>query len=196
MAIFRQWAPLMSPLHRQNPKIFYFPLLISPNLAKSSCGRWPTHLLRNFLTKSMCETHTKKQKTKSPNKSFEKGERMQFPSSSDNNDLRRKRFHRMNSNKKECEMVLRMCGLILFQFPMGTYLLEMIMKCFYWHKTLSCKEVEFTMAHNSWLWIRCSSILFLFFILICHPIYFVHPLLFFIHVHVVKYSSMSWYIIC
>jgi hypothetical protein len=102
----------------------------------------------------------------------------------------------MNSNKKECEMVLRMCGLILFQFPMGTYLLKMIMKCFYWYKPLSCKEVEFTMAHNSWLWIGCSSILFLFFILICHPIYFVHPLLFFIHVHVVKYSSTSWYIIC
>ncbi len=55
------------------------------------------------------------------------GEIMQFSSSSGNNDLRRKRFDRMNSNKKQCEMVLRMCGLILFQFPMGTYLLEINM---------------------------------------------------------------------
>jgi len=69
----------------------------------------------------------KKQKTKSPKESFEKGERMQFSSSSGNNDLRRKRFDRMNSNKKQCEMILRMCGLILFQFSMGTYLLEMNM---------------------------------------------------------------------
>jgi hypothetical protein len=43
------------------------------------------------------------------------GEEMQFSSSSGNNDLRRIRFDRMNSNKKQCEMVLRMCGLILFQ---------------------------------------------------------------------------------
>ncbi len=69
VAIFRQWAPSMSPLHRQNPKIFYFPLLISPNLAKSSCWRWPTHLLRNFLTKSMCETH-KKTKNEVPKRKF------------------------------------------------------------------------------------------------------------------------------
>jgi hypothetical protein len=34
----------------------------------------------------------------------------------------------MNSNKKQHKMVLRMCTLILFQFPMGiTYLLEMNM---------------------------------------------------------------------
>jgi hypothetical protein len=52
------------------------------------------------------------------------GERMQF-SSSGKNDLRCKRFDRMNSNKEQFEMVLRLCGLILFQFPMGTYLLEM-----------------------------------------------------------------------
>ncbi len=79
------------------------------------------------------------------------GERMQFSSSSGNNDFRFKRFDKMNSNKKQCEMVLRMCGLILFQFPMGTYLLEMNMQCFYRHKPLSCKEVEFTLAHNFWL---------------------------------------------
>ncbi len=47
-------------------------------------------------------------------------ERMQFSSSSGNNDFRCKRFDKMNSNKKQCEMVLKMCGLILFQFPMGT----------------------------------------------------------------------------
>jgi hypothetical protein len=48
-------------------------------------------------------------------------------SSSGNNDLRCKRFVKMNSNKKQCEMVLKMCGLILFQFPMGTYFLKMNM---------------------------------------------------------------------
>ncbi len=79
------------------------------------------------------------------------GERMQFSSSSGNNDFRCKRFDKMNSNKKQCEMVLRMCGLILFQFPMGTYLLEMNMQCFYQDKPLSCKEVKFTLAHNFWL---------------------------------------------
>ncbi len=77
VAIFRQWAPTMSPLHRQNPKIFYFPLLILPNLVKSSCGRSPTHLLCNSFLKTTCETHTHTHKTnkkwKSPNESFEKG---------------------------------------------------------------------------------------------------------------------------
>jgi hypothetical protein len=53
------------------------------------------------------------------------GERMQFSSSSAKNDLRHKRFDILNSNKKWGEMVLRLCDLILFQFPMGTYLLEM-----------------------------------------------------------------------
>jgi hypothetical protein len=55
------------------------------------------------------------------------GERMQFSSLNGNNDFRHKRFDRMNSNKKHCEMALKMCGFILFQFPMGTYLLEMNM---------------------------------------------------------------------
>jgi hypothetical protein len=55
------------------------------------------------------------------------GEKMQFFSSSDKNDLRCKRFDRLNSNKKQCELLLRMCTLILFQFPMGIYLLKMNM---------------------------------------------------------------------
>jgi hypothetical protein len=37
------------------------------------------------------------------------------------------RFDILNSNKKQCQMLLRMCSLILFQFPMGTYFLEMNM---------------------------------------------------------------------
>jgi len=45
--------------------------------------------------------------------------------------VRHKRFDRLNSNIKICKMVLKMCGLILFQFPMGTYFLEMNMWCFY-----------------------------------------------------------------
>jgi hypothetical protein len=53
------------------------------------------------------------------------GEKMQFSFSSGKNDFRHKRFDRLNSNKKQCEMVLKMCGLILFEFPMGTYFLEM-----------------------------------------------------------------------
>jgi hypothetical protein len=55
----------------------------------------------------------------------EMGERMQYFSSNGNYDLKCKRFDRLNSNKKYCEMALRMCGFILFQFPVGTYLLEM-----------------------------------------------------------------------
>jgi hypothetical protein len=53
------------------------------------------------------------------------GGEMQFSSSSGKNDLRCKKFDKLNSNEKQCEMVLRMCGFILFQFPMGTYFLEM-----------------------------------------------------------------------
>jgi hypothetical protein len=53
------------------------------------------------------------------------GEMMQFSFPSGKNDFRCKRFDRLNSNKIQGEMVLRMCGLILFQFPMGTYFLEM-----------------------------------------------------------------------
>ncbi len=30
------------------------------------------------------------------------------------NDLKRKRFDRLNSKTKQCEMILKMCGLILF----------------------------------------------------------------------------------
>jgi hypothetical protein len=55
---------------------------------------------------------------------------MQFDSSSSKNDLQHKRFERLNSNRKQVEMVLRMCGLILFQFLMGIYLLEMNRWCF------------------------------------------------------------------
>jgi hypothetical protein len=54
------------------------------------------------------------------------GGKMQFSFSSGKNDLRCKRFDKLNSNKKQHEMVLRLCVLILFQFPMGiAYLLEM-----------------------------------------------------------------------
>jgi hypothetical protein len=53
------------------------------------------------------------------------GEKMQFSFSNAKNDFKCKRFDRLNSNKNQCEMVLRMCGFILFRFPMGTYLLEM-----------------------------------------------------------------------
>jgi hypothetical protein len=55
------------------------------------------------------------------------GERMQFSFSSGKNDLRRNKFDKLNSNKKQGEMVLRICSFILFQFPMGTYVLEMNM---------------------------------------------------------------------
>jgi hypothetical protein len=54
------------------------------------------------------------------------GEKMQFFSSSGKNDLRCNRFDRLNSNKKQCEMILRMLA-SLFEFPMGTYLMEMNM---------------------------------------------------------------------
>jgi len=40
--------------------------------------------------------------------------KMQFFSPSCINDLRLKRFDRLNSKTKQCEMVLRICGLILF----------------------------------------------------------------------------------
>jgi hypothetical protein len=50
---------------------------------------------------------------------------MQFFFPSGKNDLRCKRFDKLNSNIWLCEMVLRMCALTLFQFLMGTYLLEM-----------------------------------------------------------------------
>jgi len=53
------------------------------------------------------------------------GKKCSFLFSSGKNDLRSTRFDRSNSNKNQCEMVLRMCGFILFQFPMGTYFLEM-----------------------------------------------------------------------
>jgi hypothetical protein len=53
------------------------------------------------------------------------GKECSFFPSNGKNALRCKRFDKVNSNKKQCEMVLRMCGLILFQFPMGTCLLEM-----------------------------------------------------------------------
>jgi hypothetical protein len=42
------------------------------------------------------------------------GEIMQFSSSSGKNDLKRKRFDKLNSKTKQCEMVLRMWSLILF----------------------------------------------------------------------------------
>ncbi len=90
-------------------------------------GRQPTYFAIFKKKSHVRHTQKKIQKTKSPKESFEKGERMQISSSSGNNDLKRKKFDRMKSNKKQCEMVLRMCGLILFQFPMGTYLLEMNM---------------------------------------------------------------------
>jgi hypothetical protein len=57
----------------------------------------------------------------------EMGEIKQFSFLSGKNVLRCKRFDSLNSNKKQCEMVLRMCDLILFQFPMGTCFLEMNM---------------------------------------------------------------------
>ncbi len=53
------------------------------------------------------------------------GGKMQFFFPSGKNDLRCKRFDKLNSNIWLCEMVLRMCALTLFQFLMGTYLLEM-----------------------------------------------------------------------
>jgi hypothetical protein len=45
-----------------------------------------------------------------------------------------------------------MCGLILFEFLMGTYLLEMNRWCFGWHIFLDCEELVFGLIHNSWLW--------------------------------------------
>jgi hypothetical protein len=58
---------------------------------------------------------------------MEMGKIMQFSSLNAKNDIRCKRFDRLISNKKQCEMVLKMCTLTLFQFPMGTYLFEMNM---------------------------------------------------------------------
>jgi hypothetical protein len=55
------------------------------------------------------------------------GERMYFFSSSGNNDLKCKRFDELNSKTKQCEMVLRMCNLILFNNKWDTCLLEMNM---------------------------------------------------------------------
>jgi hypothetical protein len=78
VAIFREWAPSISPLHRQNPKILYFPLLTSPNLAKSSCGRSPTDLLHNLKKKVTCETHKKNKKRSPQRKVLRKGTECNF----------------------------------------------------------------------------------------------------------------------
>ncbi len=45
-----------------------------------------------------------------------------------------------------------MCGLILSQFLMGTFFLEMNMWCFGWHIPLGCEELVFRLTHNFWLW--------------------------------------------
>jgi hypothetical protein len=49
------------------------------------------------------------------------GEKMQFFFSSGKNDFRHKRFDRLNSNKKQCEMVLKMWSHIV-SIPNGNIL--------------------------------------------------------------------------
>jgi hypothetical protein len=61
-----------------------------------------------------------------------------------------------------------MCDLILSQFLMGTYFLEMNKWCFNWHMPFNCEEAEFGPTHNSLLWTG-----------FVHP--FFHMFLFFIH---------------
>jgi hypothetical protein len=92
-----------------------------------------------------------------------------------------------------------MCGLILFQFLMGTYLLEMNRQCSDWHIPLNCEEVVFGLTHNYWLW-TCFVHPFFSYICIFHPFYpfmccFFHPFLFFIFGHVAKYSFSSCHIL-
>jgi hypothetical protein len=48
--------------------------------------------------------------------------------------------------------------LILFQFLMGTYLLEMKRSCFNWHIFLGDEELMFRLTHTSWRWIGGVSI--------------------------------------
>jgi hypothetical protein len=65
-------------------------------------------------------------------------------------------------------MVLRMCSFILFQFSMGTYLLEMNMQWFYWHKPFGCEKVIIYINNNFWLW-TCFVHPFEFYIHLFHP---------------------------
>ncbi len=91
-----------------------------------------------------------------------------------------------------------MCGLILYQFLMGTYFLEMNMWCFGWHIPLGCEELVFRLTHNFWLW---TCFVHPFVHLFFHPfnpfIHFSFPSIFiFIIGHMAKYSSMSCNILC
>lgn len=78
------------------------------------------------------------------------GEKMQLFSSSSKNDFRCNKFDRLNSNKKQCEMIFKM-GPHIVLIPIGNILPRDEQVCFSLHKPLGCKEVEFILANNSWL---------------------------------------------
>jgi hypothetical protein len=94
-----------------------------------------------------------------------------------------------------------MCGFIMFQFLMGTYILEMNRWCFGWHIPFNCEEVvNFALTHNYWLWtcfVHPFVHLLLFFIhLILSFVLVFHPFSFFILGHMAKYSSTLCNILC
>jgi hypothetical protein len=79
-----------------------------------------------------------------------------------------------------------MCGFILFQFLMGTHLLEMNRWCFGWHVLFNYEEKMFRLTHNSWLWTIFVHPFFIHFIL--PSIIVFDPFSFFIHIY---FSSLD-----